>query len=718
MTTVDNSDPGEKFVYHWDEITTRNEQLFGQKCSRLAIARQAGLPVPPFFAITQDGVRRILENGSVPEELGEEVDHFISRLEADTGRSFGETGVPLILAIRSGDPFSMAGAMFSYLNVGLNRATLPALVEEYGEEAPFLHMYLDSLVDFASMVEGKSPDEMEEVLTGLRNDRIDANRMRKLVDTAGEFAPGFPQRCRDHLDVALKAVAFSWQNFSTSAFREEMHVASDVYPSIFIQQMSFGNLSNSAFLALCTRNPIDGKRSLHGDFAYGTEGRRMMRGIGPVRYHIDKLGELFEDLPPLLERYTDQIENLFFRPQDIEATVERGQLNFVQIVDAHLTSSARRKIVTEMRGEGILARDQQIPPIPGIRRTRVIKTHRLRPDVSLKRIARGHPSHPGAVEGRLALCADDAIRLGKRGTTSIILLLSDPDERILPMLLKRQIDGFAARYHSAHDSAAAMLCHVPAIMSVNAQVEGNNFLIGERSKIAAGQRIILDGNSGELFEAPPSKEIVLIEDKPILVTPHDLVGYELEEETRRKYLDRSYDELLQEHARFVAQLGDARGDEIGPTLPREEAVDFARRELITHYIHLMIFEKAQEKDLSYFGAQLDVALADGSLDRVPGLEHKRIALERDGRRVTLILGTSVSYEMDTIEEMAFSNAEIEDTVRMLKEDGVEVDRYVKQSKLSRHTQYISTTCIEFDDENIGEVVKRLRQIEAISSSRA
>jgi hypothetical protein len=305
------------------------------------------------------------------------------------------------------------------------------------------------------------------------------------------------------------------------------------------------------------------------------------------------------------------------------------------------------------------------------------------------------------------------VRHGKR----TILVLGHPDERVLPMLLKRQIEGFAAIYASTHDVAAAMLSHMPSIMSVGAAVEGNNYLIAEDgARIAAGERVILDGTTGRLFLTPAASEPALIEDEPILVTPHDLVGSKIEQKTRDEYGHLSYEELLAAHSRLVAQTVGFIGERAPASLSKEDTLRYADLELVTHFIHIMIFERAKERGLSYFEAQLDVATADGSLDRVPGLEHKRIALARDGENLLLIVGTSVSYEHESIDSSAFDEAELGEILHLLKEDGVAVRKFTKQSKLSRHTQFVSTTCLEFKPADMAAVVGRLQQVE--SRSRA
>jgi hypothetical protein len=706
----------DKLVYYWTEINESNAELFGQKCARLAHAKAASIPVPPFFAITAEGVKRILENDGIFDALKDEMQRTCLLLEKETGRSFTDPDNALITAVRSGDPFSMAGAMFSYLNVGINERSLPALIEEYGDEPAVLHMYLDSLVDHAFMVENHSKDAFAEVLEGLRQNPTEVSVFHELIAKAKAKISSFPDDSLAHCYDAIRSVALSWLNFATSVFREEMELEQNIYPSIFVQQMVFGNLSNSAFLACCTHNPINGRNLLHGEFALGTEGRKMMRAVGPERLPMKKLKFHFPDISAELDTWSKQMEQLYRRPQDTEAIIERNKLHFVQIVDAHLSPTARRIIKREFRSANILKPKENIPPIPGIQRTRVIKTSKVRPDIKLETIAQGQPTYPGAVEGRLALSVDDAIRMGVRRWKKTILLLTEPDERVLPILLKRQIDGFATTYGSTHDAAAVMLSHVPAIMSTNAKTEKNNYLLcPDDSKIPAGARVIMDGKKGKIYRAPQFSNI-LVDDKPILITPHDLSGYEIEKETRQQYGDMSYEQLLQEHSRFVGKIESMSGTKMSSYMPtdKKHALEFARLELITHFIHIMIFEQADELDISISEVQLDVAVTDGSLDRVPGLEHKNIAIERKKDNVILIVGSEVAYEFDSIESAAYSDKEISDLMALLKSEDIPASYYVQQAKLSRHTQSITTKCIEFPSHYMERTITQLQVFETNS----
>src|SRR3954453_16994213 len=91
------------------------------------------IPVPPGFTITTDACRDYLRTKELPEGLEAEVDEHLARLEATTGKRFGDPGDPLLVSVRSGAAVSMPGMMDTILNVGLNDDSVRGLAETPGD---------------------------------------------------------------------------------------------------------------------------------------------------------------------------------------------------------------------------------------------------------------------------------------------------------------------------------------------------------------------------------------------------------------------------------------------------------------------------------------------------------------------------------------------------------------------------------------------------------
>ena len=74
-------------------------------------------------------------------------------------------------------------------------------------------------------------------------------------------------------------------------------------------------------------------------------------------------------------------------------------------------------------------------------------------------------------------------------------------------------------------------------------------------------------------------------------------------------------------------------------------------------------------------------------------------------------GAPVAYEFDTIESAAYSDAEISNIMKFLKDADIPANYYVQQAKLSRHTQSITTKCIEFPSHFLERAITQLQLFE-------
>ena len=114
-----------KYVYSFGNGTAEGradmKDLLGGKGANLAEMARMGIPVPPGFTIITDACNHYLKNGKVlPEDLQEQVEAALERLEQTSGLTFGDRENPLLVSVRSGSRVSMPGMMDSILDLGLN----------------------------------------------------------------------------------------------------------------------------------------------------------------------------------------------------------------------------------------------------------------------------------------------------------------------------------------------------------------------------------------------------------------------------------------------------------------------------------------------------------------------------------------------------------------------------------------------------------------------
>ena len=102
-------------------------ELLGGKGIGLAEMTQLGLPVPAGFTITTDACRATWRRAVVRTGSRTSSTSTSARLEARTGKRFGDPDDPLLVSVRSGAAISMPGMMDTILNLGLNDAAAEGL---------------------------------------------------------------------------------------------------------------------------------------------------------------------------------------------------------------------------------------------------------------------------------------------------------------------------------------------------------------------------------------------------------------------------------------------------------------------------------------------------------------------------------------------------------------------------------------------------------------
>ena len=168
-----------KWVYLFDEVKLAEQAvggdweevraLLGGKGAGLADMTRAGVPVPPGFTVTTEACNAYLAEGNkFPAGLWDQELAALKKVEAKTGKSFGDSTNPLLVSCRSGAKFSMPGMMDTVLNIGLNDATAEAMVAK-GAEARFVYDSYRRLVEmFGSVVLGIEDEAFEHPMAAYK----------------------------------------------------------------------------------------------------------------------------------------------------------------------------------------------------------------------------------------------------------------------------------------------------------------------------------------------------------------------------------------------------------------------------------------------------------------------------------------------------------------------------------------------------------------------
>src|SRR6476620_8512832 len=348
------------------EGTKDMKAVLGGKGANLAEMTNLCVPVPPGFTIACDVCIAYLRDGVVTEALRDEVESNLARLEAASGKRFGDPEAPLLVSVRSGAPISMPGMMETILNLGLNDRAVMALADQSQNPRFAFDSYRRFIQMYSSVVLGVSSHDFEHLLkakrmtSGVQSDNeLGENDLRNLVEeykalVRNRTGDEFPRDPIVQLWGAIEAVWKSWTLKKARDYRKVHAIPEDLGTAVSVVAMVFGNLGNDSGTGVAfTRNPSTGEKRFYGEFLVNAQGEDVVAGI---RTPLD-IDEMAERLPNAYKELMDtqvRLEQHYRDMQDLEFTVEKGKLFLLQTRSGKRTAAAAVRAATEMVAEGMI----------------------------------------------------------------------------------------------------------------------------------------------------------------------------------------------------------------------------------------------------------------------------------------------------------------------------------------------------------------------------
>ncbi len=490
-------------------------------------------------------VWRIIDSLQLPQGLWEQVVENTKILEKKTGKKFGDPSNPLLVSVRSGAPISMPGMMDTVLNLGLNDQVVVGLAKltenewfAYDAYRRFINMFgrivlsideklfnniFEELNErYRKEVEEKFADEVNKIRERIPTytPRLDAQPprdiaprlwsrsveyLKELVERYKEVVRRnwgeFPQDPWKQLELAIKAVFRSWMNPRAIFYRIMNKITPDIAhcTAVNIVTMVFGNMGwDSGTGVVFSRDVATGENVLYGEYLPNAQGEDVVAGIR-TPLPVSALKELSQKLYEELERAARILERVNKDVQDIEFTVERGKLYFLQCRDAKMTPLARVKTVVDMVKEGILTKEEAVLKVQPEHVIQLLYP-RIDPKAKVTPIAKGLPASPGAVSGQVVFHPDDAVRMAKDGKKVILVRIeTKPDD----------VHGFYASVgiltsrggmtsHAAVVARAIGKTAVVGAEAIEVHEEEKYFRVGN-IVVREGDWITIDGNTGNVY---------------------------------------------------------------------------------------------------------------------------------------------------------------------------------------------------------------------------
>ncbi len=433
MSTPDRSVVDRRLIFlHARARDPLDPSVVGSKAANLIRLAEAGLPVPPGFVLSTEVCAHYHHCHKLDPEVPELIAAGVARLERDTGRQFGASRRPLLVAVRSGAPVSMPGMLDTILDVGLCDVSLAGLLTASGDPAFVWDSYRRLVQSYAEVVEGCPPEPFRaEVDVALAKSAVpdiselDVASLRELVGRLqlvyrSLTGRSFPQDPQEQLFGAVEAVLRSWNSERAVEYRRLEGLSGLPGTAVTVQTMVFGNLGlRSGSGVAFTRDPATGRNEMYLDFLPNVQGEDVVAGRNPAA----GTGTLTAAIPGMvrqLESVRRTLEELFSDAQDFEFTVEDGKLWLLQTRTAKRTALAALQIACDLVDEGIID-----PAIALQRLDRYdldqIKMLQLERDPEIEPAGSATPASTGVAAGVVALDVETALRFAAQSEPVILV---------------------------------------------------------------------------------------------------------------------------------------------------------------------------------------------------------------------------------------------------------------------------------------------------------
>ncbi len=505
-----------KYVYLFTEGSKDMKNLLGGKGANLAEMTNIGLPVPRGFTVTTEACTSYYDhNRKLTDEIMNQIDEKIHKLEEITGKTFGDQKNPLLVSVRSGARASMPGMMDTILNLGMNDEVAVGFSEVtnnkrfvYDSYRRFIQMFADVVMEFPKSSFERKFDAIKEEKGVELDTELTAEDLEEVVTIYKEeykklAGCEFPQDPREQLMAAVEAVFRSWMNDRAITYRRLNDIPSSWGTAVNVQEMVYGNRGDTSGTGVAfTRNPATGENRLFGEYLMNAQGEDVVAGIRTPQ-SIDTLKEVMPECYEEFNKICKILENHYKDMQDMEFTIEDGKLFMLQTRNGKRTAAAALKIAVDMVEEGMITKEQALLMVDPKQLDQLL--HPMFDNASLKAakcVAEGLAASPGAATGHIAFTAEDVIRMHKDGVKDIILVrLETSPEDIEGMNLAHGVltlrGGMTS--HAAVVARGMGTCCVSGCSNLVIDEEKKTLTLKDGRILKEGDYISLDGSTGKVY---------------------------------------------------------------------------------------------------------------------------------------------------------------------------------------------------------------------------
>lgn len=489
------------------------KELLGGKGANLAEMTNLGVPVPPGFTISTDVCAYYNENKlKYPDRLDAEVDRNLRKLESMAGKKLGDSTDPLLVSVRSGAAVSMPGMMDTILNLGLNDEAVEGLSKKTGNERFAWDAYRRFIQMFGNVAKDVPHEVFEHILDSVKHkqgvvhdNELDAHDLKSVVAQYKKaykknLKEDFPQRPSDQLQAAIDAVFGSWNNVRAEKYRELNDIRDLKGTAVNVQSMVFGNFGDDSGTGVCfTRDPSTGQNKFYGEYLMNAQGEDVVAGIRTPS-KITALKKKNSAVYGQLVELKDRLETHYRDMQDIEFTIQQGELFILQTRTAKRTGKSAVKCAADMVSEKLITEEEAIMRVSPDQLDQMLHpTIDGKTKKNLEAIAKGLNASPGAAVGRIIFTAEEAENWSEKGEKVLLVRKETSPEDIGGMAVAEGILTSTGGMTS-HAAVVARGMGTPCVAGCTSlSIKGKAMVVGDKS-YREGDWITIDGSTGEVFE--------------------------------------------------------------------------------------------------------------------------------------------------------------------------------------------------------------------------
>ncbi len=506
-----------KYVYSFKEAheSKVGKEILGGKGFGLAEMTAAGINIPAGFTVTTEACNLYYESGKkIPDFVWEDVVKHLHEIEKIDNKEFGGKGMPLLVSVRSGARQSMPGMMDTILNLGLNDVTVEAMAKATNNPRFAYDSYRRFILMFTNIAKGHPRTEMDKMLDELKekngyklDTEVTTEQLKELVAKykayyKNVFGEDFPSDPYVQLKEAIAAVFRSWDNPRANVYRQMNGIPYSWGTAVNVQTMVFGNMGEDCGTGVAfSRNPSTGEKKIYAEFLPNAQGEDVVAGVR-TPLHID---ELKKRMPEVYEQFVATIERMekYFRDmQDMEYTVEKGKLYFLQTRNGKRTAAAALKIACDLVDEGLI--DEKEATLRVEPKALNDLLHPTFDPEDLKKhtpIITGLPASPGAGTGHLVFTAEEAKAEKDAGRKVVLARSETSPEDIIGMVNAEAIitarGGMTS--HAAVVARSMGKCCTAGCTGAIINEEAKTMTIN--GKVYTEKDVVsVDGNTGNVYE--------------------------------------------------------------------------------------------------------------------------------------------------------------------------------------------------------------------------